>query len=203
MTSLSTPSPKIAAAPTGKGIAQVVGLVCLVGFAIDTLILLLPPQLGNIEWRVGAAQQLSDRSLIFLLGAALTIFGSLGSRRRLRQFSTFCLGIGVVYVLSVLLVISDTLSLQQRAVNTIDTQASQLQTQLRNAQSNPASLGANVSLEDIKRVSEQLNGQASAIKQNAKRTVVKTGASSVANLAVVGLGLVSVGRIGLQLSRKL
>lgn len=202
MASLSTAPQKFASAPTGKGIAQIVGLVCLVGFAIDILIAVLPPQLGNIEWRVGFLQQFSDRSLIFILGAALTIFGSIGARRRLRQFSTFCLAIGVVYVLCCFLAIADTLSLQQRAVSAIDTQASQLQTQLRNAQANPTALGANVTLEDIKRVANQLNGQASAIKQNAKRTVIKTGASTVGNLAVVGLGLLGLGRIGLQLSRK-
>ncbi|MEP0918328.1 HpsJ family protein [Leptolyngbya sp. DQ-M1] len=202
MASLSSAPQKIASAPTGKGIAQVVGLVCLVGFAIDMLIVLLPPQLGSIEWRVGFLQQFSDRSLIFILGAALTIFGSIGARRRLRQFSTFCLAIGVIYLLSCFLAISDTLSLQQQAVSTIDSQASQLQTQLRNAQANPASLGANVSLEDIKRVSNQLTGQASTVKENAKRTVIKTGASTVGNLAVVGLGLLCLGRIGLQLSRK-
>lgn len=202
MASLSTSPQKLATAPTGKGIAQIVGLVCLVGFTIDMLILLLPPELGNIQWRVGFVQQFSDRSLIFLIGAALTIFGSIGSRRRLRQFSTFCLGVGIVLLLSCFLAISDTLSLQQQTTATIDTQASQLQTQLRNAQSNPAALGANVSLEDIKRVSDQLNSQATVAKQNAKRTVVKTGASSVGNLAVVGLGLLGLGRVGLQLSRK-
>ncbi|MBD1822209.1 hypothetical protein H6F51_06830 [Cyanobacteria bacterium FACHB-DQ100] len=202
MASLSSAPQKLASAPTGKGIAQIVGLVCLVGFTIDMLIVLLPPQLGSIEWRVGFLQQFSDRSLIFILGAALTIFGSIGARRRLRQFSTFCLAIGVIYLLSCFLAIGDTLSLQQQAVSTIDSQASQLQTQLRNAQANPASLGANVSLEDIKRVSNQLNGQALTVKENAKRTVIKTGASTVGNLAVVGLGLLGLGRIGLQLSRK-
>ncbi|MGG6263554.1 HpsJ-like protein, cyanoexosortase C-associated [Leptolyngbya sp. AN03gr2] len=202
MASLSTAPQKLSSAPTGKGIAQVVGLVCLVGFAIDMLIVLLPPQLGNIEWRVGFLQQFSDRSLILILGVALTIFGSIGARRRLRQLSTFSLAIGVIYLLSCFLAISDTLSLQQQAVSTIDSQASQLQTQLRNAQANPTALGANVTLEDIKRVSNQLNGQASTIKQNAKRTVIKTGASTVGNLAVVGLGLLGLGRIGLQLSRK-
>lgn len=202
MASLSTASQKLSTAPTGKGIAQIVGLVCLVGFAIDMLIAALPPQLGTLEWRVGFLQQFSDRSLIFILGAALTIFGSIGARRRLRQFSTFCLAIGVVYLLCCFLAISDTVSLQQRTVSAIDAQASQVQTQLRNAQGNPTSLGANVTLENIKRAADQLNGQASTAKQNAKRTVIKTGASSVGNLAVVGLGLLGLGRIGLQLSRK-
>ncbi len=202
MASLSSTPQKTASAPTGRGIAQIVGLVCLAGFTLDMLIVLLPPQIGNIEWRIGFLQQFGDRSLIFILGAALTIFGGTGSRRRLRQFSTFCLAMGVVFVLSCFLVIADTLSLQQQATAAIDTQASQLQTQLRNAQGNPTALGANVKLEDIKRVADQLNTQTSVAKQNAKRTVIKTGASSVSNLAVVGLGLLGLGRIGMQLSRK-
>lgn len=202
MASLSSSPQKLASAPTGKGIAQIVGLVCIAGFVLNMLILLLPPQIGSIEWRIGFLQQFGDRSLVFCLGAALIIFGSVGSRRRLRQFSTFCFAMGIVFVLSCFLVISDTLSLQQQATTAIDTQASQLQTQLRNAQSNPTSLGANVKLEDIKRVADQLTAQTSVAKQNAKRTVIKTGASSVSNLAVVGLGLLGLGRIGMQLSRK-
>lgn len=202
MASISTPAQNFANAPGVKTICQLVGLACLAGFAIDMLVILLPPQLGSAEWRLGFMQQLGDRGIIFLLGSALTIAGSLGSRRRLRQFSSFCLLAGVVIVLSSFLVIMDGLALQQRATTTIDTQASQLQNRLRDAQANPTSLGANVTLEDIKKTSQQLTGQAEALKKNAKTTVVKTGVASVGNLAVVGLGLLGIGRTGLLLSRK-
>lgn len=199
MASISSPTPN--ASYGAKGICQIVGLVCLAGFIIDMLVLALPPQLGNVEWRIGLIQQMSDRSIILLLGSALLIFGNLDNRRWLKQFSTFCLVVGVAFLLSCLLVIADGLKLQQQAVSNISNQASQLQTQIQNAQSNPSAAGENITAADLQRASQLLNTQADTLKQNAKRTVLKTGAASVSNLIIVGLGLVSLGRYGMRLRR--
>jgi hypothetical protein len=199
MASISSPTPN---APYGaKGICQIVGFVCLAGFIIDMLVLALPPQLGNAEWRIGLVQQMSDRSIVLLLGSALLIFGNLDNRRWLKKFSTFCLVTGVIFLLSCLLVIADGLKLQQQALTNISNQASQIQTQIQNAQSNPSAVGENITAADLQRASQLLNTQADTLKQNAKRTVLKTGAASISNLVIVGLGLVSLGRYGMNLRR--
>lgn len=186
---------------SARGICQIVGLTCLAGFALDMLILGLPPSLGNPQWRVSFIQQMSDRSIVLLIGAALTIFGNLDSRRWLKRASMFCLVAGIAFLLSCILVIADGLSLRQQAVNTISTQESQIQTRIRDAQSNPKAVGENVSVEDLKRLSQQLTDQANTLKQSAQTSVIKTGAASVSNLVVIGLGLIGLGRYGMSLRK--
>lgn len=199
--SSSTPVPN-SGSYGAKGICQIVGYVCLFGFIVDMLILLLPPQLGSSEWRLGFVQQFADRSIILLFGAALILFGSLEKRRWVKQFSSFCLLTGVLFFLLCLLAIADSLSLQRQAITTINSQESQLQTQIRDAQSNPRAVGENVTTEDLTRASQLLTQQADTLKQNAKTSVLKTAASSVGNLLIVGFGLAGLGRYGLSLRRR-
>lgn len=199
MASVSSPTPN--ASYGAKAICQIVGLVCLLGFLMGMLILALPPQLGNVEWRISIIQQMSDRSIVLFIGAALLIFGNIENRRWLKRISTLCLITGVIFFLSCLLVIADGLKLQQQAITNISNQASQLQTQIQNAQDNPSAVGENVTSEDLREASRLLANQTSSLKQNAKATVLKTGAASIANLIVVGLGLVSLGRYGINLRR--
>lgn len=197
MASISPSSVHESGAHGAKGICQIIGWVCLAGFLIDTLVLALPPQLGNLEWRVSLMQQVADRSIILLIGAGLLTFGNFDNRRWLKRFSTICLALGMMFFLSCLLVIADGLKLQQQAVGDISNQASQLQTQIQNARSNPAA-DQNLTAAELQRAAQQLNNQANSLKQNAKRTVLKTGVSSVGNLTIVGFGLVSLGRYGLR-----
>lgn len=184
-----------------KGICQIVGFVCLFGFLIDMLVLSLPPQLGNVEWRISIIQQMSDRSIILLLGSALLIFGHLDNRLWLKRVSMFCLAIGIMFLLSCLLVIADGLKLQQQTIANISNQASQIQTQLQNAQTDPSAAGETITAADLQRATQQLTAQTNSLKQTAKQTVLKTGAASVGNLVIMGLGLVSLGRYGMQLRR--
>ncbi|MBD2001074.1 hypothetical protein H6G00_31510 [Leptolyngbya sp. FACHB-541] len=181
-----------------RGICQIVGLVCLFGFGLNMLVLFLPPQIGDAAWRIGFLQQFGDRSLVLLIGAALTITGSLDSRRWLRQLSLFCLFLGGIYLITCLLVVKDTLSLRQVALNNISAQETQVQNEIRNAQSNPAALGENITLEDLQQASQTLSGQATIAKQAAQTTVLKTGITNVINLVAVGLGLIGLGRYGLS-----
>ena len=180
------------------GICQIVGAVCLFGFALNMLVLFLPPQLGDATWRLGFLQQFGDRSLVLLLGAALTIAGSLNSRRWLRQLSLFFLFLGGIYLITCLLVVKDTLSLRQQALNNIGAQETQVQNRIRDAQSNPSSLGENITAEDLQQASQTLSSQATTAKQNAQTTVLKTGITSIINLVAIGLGLVGLGRYGLS-----
>lgn len=199
MASISSPIPNSAGSYGAKGICQIVGAVCLAGFIIDMLVLALPPQVGNVQWRIGLMQQMSDRSIVLLLGSALLIFGNIENRRWLKRLCTAALITGIVFFLSSLLVIADGLKLQQQAVGNIDTQASQLQTQIQSAKANPSIAGENVTAEDLTRASQLLITQADTLKQNAKTTVLKTGVASIGNLIIVGLGLVSLGRYGMRL----
>lgn len=206
MASASTPAPMSgsgAARPDRMtGICQIVGFVCLIGFALNMLVLFLPPQLRDAGWRIGFLQQFGDRSLVLLIGAALITAGNLDSRRWLRQFSLFFLFVGGIYLVTSLLVVRDTLSLRQQAVNNISAQETQVQNQIRSAQSNPAALGQNITAEDLQRASQSLSGQAATAKQNAQTTVLKTGITSVINLVAIGLGLVGLGRYGLSAGKR-
>ncbi|MBF2000288.1 MAG: hypothetical protein IGS38_06175 [Synechococcales cyanobacterium M58_A2018_015] len=183
------------------GIFQIIGFVCLFGFTLNMLVLFLPPQLGDALWRVGFLQQFGDRSLVLLLGVGLVIAGSLNGRG-VRQFSLFALFLGAIYLITCLLVVRDTLSLRQQALNTISAQETQVQNQIRNAQANPAALGENITAADLQRAAQELTGQATIAKQNAQTTVLKTGITSVINLVAVGLGLIGLGRYGLSARKR-
>jgi hypothetical protein len=98
-----------------KPLCRIVGIACLAGFFVDLLILALPPALGNPEWRTGFLQQMSDRSIILLFGAALTIYGSLEARALRKQLGIVCLSIGVFIFCSCVLVIRDGLTLNDLA----------------------------------------------------------------------------------------
>jgi predicted transporter len=199
MASISPSTPGAAGAYSAKAICKIVGFVCLAGFLIDMSVRLLPPNLGSVEWRIGIMQQVADRSIVLLIGTAATLFG-LESRRLLKQLSTLSLLVGVVFLLSSLVVIRDSLSFQQQAISTISNQASQAQTQIQKAQNNPE-LKVNITPERVEQASKAINTQADALKQTAKTTVLKTSVASIGNLVVVGLGLISLGRFGMRLRK--
>ncbi|MBE9179506.1 hypothetical protein IQ268_13130 [Oculatella sp. LEGE 06141] len=199
MASISSPAPNAAGFYSAKGFCQIVGFVCLAGFIIDVVVLALPPDIGNLQWRAGLMQQVSDRSIVLLLGTALTLFGCIENRRWLKRLSRVSLIIGVAFVLSSLIVVADSAKLQQQAVSTISNQESQLQTQIQTAQTNPSAVGENVTSQDLQRFSKELTSQANALKSNAKTSALKLATASVGNLVVIGLGMISLGLYGMRL----
>ncbi len=183
-------------------ICRVIGLVCVAGFIFDFLIFSLPPSPRSLEWRIGVIQQISERSIILLFGLGLLIYSIAGtSRSSAKLISRVSMGIGVVFFLLCLLSVADGLKLQQQTINTISTQETQLQTQIRDAQSAPSALPENVSIEDLKQASELLTQQADTLRQNAKTTVLKTIVNSIGNLILAGLGLLGLGRAGMTILR--
>jgi ElaB/YqjD/DUF883 family membrane-anchored ribosome-binding protein len=186
--------------PVAKTLCQIVGLVCLAGFAIDILALVFPPDLLSLEWRINLLQQLGDRSIVFLFGVALTFYGLIDTRRWVRPLSLTCLVIGTAFLLSSVLVIRDGLTFQQQALTAINSQASQLKTQIQAARES-AELPENVTLEQLQQISQQVSNQAETLKQNARTGVTKAGFASVGNLAAVGIGLIGLGRYGISLRR--
>ncbi|MEO1390553.1 MAG: HpsJ family protein [Cyanobacteria bacterium J06634_6] len=204
MTYISAPSiTKSESTYSAKNIARIIGLVCIVGFLFDMIILGLPPQ-NNAEWRVGFVQEFANRSIILLFGLGLLIFGSTGNRKiRLSLVSRLCVISSLLFFLLCIGSVVDSIRLSQQAIGNISTQETQLRAQIDAAKSNPDSLPENVDLADLDQFSQQLSQQANSIRSNAKRTVLKTGISNIGNLAIVGVGMFGLGRVGMGLSRSM
>lgn len=178
-----------------KGLCQIVGLACLAGFIVDLFVITFPPNVGNLQWRIGFMQQMSDRSIILLLGLALVMYSLLDFRQIRRQLALFCLVLGAVFCLSSILVIRDGLEFQQETFKNITTQATQVQSQIQKAQSNPSS-ASNLTPEQLKQLSSTVSTQVNTLKENAKTATLRTGISSVGNLIIVGLALIGLGQYG-------
>lgn len=191
-------NPPIAVSPSSAmALCRLVGLACLAGFMVDTLVLGFPAQPGAIEWRASFLQQMGDRSIILLFGMALLIYGLMELRAWRKRLATLCLAIGVAFQLSCILVIRDSSVLQGQALNRIDEQATQIETRIEEARANPE-LSAQVSPEQIEQAMEQLSLQSETLQKNAKTGIFRAGLASVGNLAVVGLALLALGRYGLR-----
>lgn len=178
-----------------QSLCCIVGFACLAGFLVDLAVLSFPPSFGNIEWRIGFLQQVSDRSVILLFGLALLLYGTLDLRSWRKPLSLLCMVLGVAFSLSSILVIADGINFQKQAVTTITSQAAQIESQIQKAQTD-STVAPNVTPEQLEQAAQQLKNQANTLKSNAKTSVIKTGVSSVGNLLVVGLALVGLGRYG-------
>lgn len=207
MTSIPKPRtysnpPVIATGPSSgaRQICMIVALACLAGFCIDMLSIGLPPGLFDLQWRVGFLQQMGDRSIILLFGTSLLLYSFLGNRRLTRPLSLICLGVGVAFILSCILIIRDGLIFQDQALQNITTQAEQLQTQIQESKGS-ADLPTNVTPEQFAQAAEQVTSQAEVLKQNARTGITRAGLASIGNLVVVGLGLIGLGRFGLTTAR--
>lgn len=207
MTSLPRPFPgKVGSqnatpsTPTaGKNICLVVGLTCLLGFLVDTLVLSTPPEPLSLEWRVNLLQQVGDRSIVLLFAAALLMYAFIGQRQLKRSLGFICLVLGVAFMLSCILVIRDSLILQSETLQNISNQEQQVQSQIEQARESSANLsGAVVTPEQLQQASQQLANEASTLKQNARQGITKAGVASMGNLIAVGLGMLGLGRLGIK-----
>jgi len=183
-----------------KSLCQIVGFACLAGFIVDLLVLAVPPNPMSVEWRVSVFQQMSDRSVILLFGIALTLYGSLDNLRVKQPISLASLLLGVFFSLCCVLVIHDGITLQQDAINTINKQATQVQTQIQQAQTNPPP-NLKATPEQLQQASKQVKTQADTLTQTTRITAIKTTFASVGNLLAVGVGLISLGRYGSRVRR--
>ena len=183
-----------------RSLCQIVGFACLAGFVVDLLVLAVPPNPMSVEWRVSVFQQMSDRSVILLFGIALTLYGSLDNPRVKQPISLASLLLGVFFSLCCVLVIHDGITLQQEAINTINKQAAQVQTQIQQAQTNPPP-NLKATPEQLQQASKQVKTQADTLTQTTRITAIKTTFASVGNLLAVGVGLISLGRYGSRVRR--
>ncbi|HIK44778.1 MAG TPA: hypothetical protein IGR64_07785 [Leptolyngbyaceae cyanobacterium M65_K2018_010] len=176
-------------------IARIVGFTCLFGFLADMVALTLPLGAGA-AWRVGLLQQLGDRSIVLLFGLALIILSFWDSPQLRKPFAYISLATGVLFLLLCILVIRDSLALQSQAVDRISQEAQQLQTQVEQSKTNPE-ITANATPEDFAQALTAIESQADTLKQNAKTTLTKTSLAGTSNFVVMGIGLLSLGRVGL------
>jgi hypothetical protein len=201
MASLSANKVSSQSQSPAQGLAFIVGLACLVGFCIDLAITSLPPQPFDIQWRINVLQQTGDRSIVLLFGMALVMFSMLNSRALAKQFALLCIMFGVAFSLSGFLVLRDSLKFQDMALNNISNQEAQVRTQIQNAQSDPASLGPEITPEVLQQASQELTQRVEIVKQNTKSGVLKVGVAGVGNLIVTGLALIAIGRYGTRVGR--
>lgn len=194
------PAQNFGSSYSGKALCRIVGAACLAGFMLDILTIAFPPSITNIAWRISFLQQVGDRSIVLLFGMALMMYGVLDTRLLRKRFAFFCLALGVVFGLSSILVITDSVRFREQAVNTISSQAATLQTQIQQAKTNPPA-NANITPELIQKASQEVTSRAESAKQSTQANILKTSVSSIGNLIIVGLALVGLGQYGARPSR--
>lgn len=169
---------------------------------MDLLVLVAPPDPFDLAWRVGFFEQVGDRSIILLFGSALLLYSQLSSRRLARRLSFVLLAAGVAFALSSILVIRDTLVLQEQMLGSIGSQSAQLQAQIEARRASP-DLPENITAEQFELAFQQLASQADVAKQNTRSGLTRAGLVSIGNLSIVGMGLIGLGRFGLGASGRL
>lgn len=184
--------------PTANDIFRVVGITCIVGFAVNILTVAIPPDPMALEWRIGFMQQVSGRSILLFLGIAMVVYGSLG-QRIVRLLALACLVVGLLYLLSGVVVIRDGLVLQNQTLRNIESEATEIRSQLQTAQNTP-NLSPDVTPERIDEALIQLETQAEALTQNAQSATTKAMISVLSTQVVIGVGLLALGRFGIRQS---
>lgn len=207
MTSLPRPFPAKTGRPfkdqgiqpsAGKNICLIVGLTCLLGFLVDTLVLTTPPNPFALEWRVNLLQQIGDRSIVLLFSVALLMYAFFDQNRLKRPLGFICLVLGVAFMLSCVLVIRDSLILQKETLQNISNREQQVQSQIKDGRGDELDLPAPVTPEQLQQASQQLSNQISALKADARQGITKAGVASMGNLIAVGLGMIGLGRLGIK-----
>lgn len=187
--------------PNTTGLFRIVGIACIVGFLFDMTILSMPFVPQSIEWRLTFLQQMGERSIVLLFGVALVMLSNLNSRIWAKRISFLSLMAGVIFLLSCMLSLRDTVRLQQVTINRIDNQATELQTRInQEAETNPE-LQGQVTPEQINQAFQQIGTQAEAAKQNVRTGSVRNGMSTTSNLVVIGVALIGLGRFGMRTRR--
>ncbi|WP_035992550.1 HpsJ family protein [Leptolyngbya sp. KIOST-1] len=202
MANLSNPLPKPYDVLSQR-LALTIGCLCLIGFLIDILVIGFPPNPLAPQWRLNFLQQVAERSLLLLIGTVLLIYSQLENRlQSLKTLSIACLAIGLLLGLSSLLVIQDTLTLQEQAIATINTQAAELRNRIEQGQED-AALSQQISPEAFSEALQTVDSQAASLIQETQTGAMKTLISSAGNLLLMGVGLLSIGRLGLLQSLSL
>lgn len=157
----------------------------------------VPPDPMALEWRVGFMQQVSARGILFFLGLAMSVYGSLERPALARSLAMICLIAGILFALSGVIVIRDGLVVQNQAVRNIESEATEIRSQLLTAQDSP-NLPADVTPERIEEALVQVETQAQDLFKAARGQTTKSMMSMLSIQVVVGVGLLALGRFGLK-----
>ncbi|OKH48419.1 HpsJ-like protein, cyanoexosortase C-associated [Phormidium tenue] len=197
----STSSSPFATVPRSQApggiIFLVLGLACILGFVMNLLTAAIPPSPMALEWRIGFMQQISGRSISLFLGVAMVVYSSLGQRVLSRYLALACLIGGILFLLSGVIVIRDGLVLQNQALSTIKSEATEIRSQLQTAQVNP-NLPPEVTPQRVEEALGQLEIQAEALSQNARSSTTQSMMSVLSTHVVIGLGLLALGRVAIK-----
>lgn len=184
-------------APSVHTIFLIIGLACMAGFVANLLASTVPPDPMALEWRIGFMQQVSGRGILFFLGLAMAVYGSLERPALARLLALLCLVVGILFALSGVIVIRDGLVLQNQAVRNIESEATEIRSQLLTARDN-SNLPAEVTPDRIEEALVQVEAQAQALLENARGQTTKSMMSMLSTQVVVGVGLLALGRFGLK-----
>jgi len=182
-------------------LAIIVSGICLIGFIIDIVVIGLPPNPLSPQWRLNFLQQVAERSLLLFVGSVLLFYSKLEGRlQQLRIISITCLVVGLILGLSSLIVIKDNFTLQQQAIASINSQATELRNRIIQGREDPT-LRQKIDPDAFTAALGRVDSQAATLKQETQTGAMKTLLSVAGNLLLVGGGLVGVGRLGLLRSQ--
>jgi hypothetical protein len=146
---------------------KVAGTIAILSALLDFLILLIPPNLTNVQWQVATTTQMVDRGIVPLVGMALLLagfwvdssVGRIAQRKNLTTDPRFWVCalaslLGLVYLLLTLLHLNAVRLSSQQALEQVSNEASQAATQLQQRLSTELSqqqtqLGALLQNEDL------------------------------------------------------
>lgn len=132
--------------PLASQVLNLVGVILILSFLVELLVLLISPQFANPRWQVDLITQLVDRGIIPLVGFAFiyTAFGFQPAPGMSRQaawqnpkFWAFVVAslLGLLFLLMIPFHLTTTGQLSQEAISSIDQRASQAEVQIQQRQS--------------------------------------------------------------------
>ena len=182
------------------GLSRIVGFTCVAGFVSDIVVAAMPVAPRSEQWRMTLLQQMGDRGIVLLFGLSLLALSCAGQRLWNKRIGLLSLIVGVFFLLSSLAFVKDSLALQKFANGRVDSQASELQSQIQQQSSNP-DLQGQITPEQIEKATRQINAEARSYKQNVKTSTVRLGLSALSNLLITGVAFISLGRYCVQTRR--
>ncbi|WOD37911.1 hypothetical protein [Nodosilinea sp. E11] len=182
----------------------IASLICIVGFSLDMLSISLGLALDSIEWRMGFVQQLGERCIILLFGAALLCHSLQTTPARLKQIGWLCCVLGLWISLSSLFYLQDSFRFKSLALENLVNQQQNLTQEIQQFSPQPTeALGAimdPVRKEQAVKLLEERTQELSAI---AKIRIRKTVARTFFSLLLTGMGLGALGQVSARSVRSL
>ncbi len=153
---------------------KLIGAILIVSSLVDYLILLIPPNLLNRGWQLNVTSQLVDRGIVPMVGMGLVLIGfwmdsvtSGGSQKPIKPLADLRFWIalvasilGLVYLLLFPLHLNNTRLARAEALDQIQQQASQAETQLE------TQLGSNQFQQQVEQRKTLLRDQFSSVIQD-------------------------------------